>query len=101
VTGIDWGLPSRASDTFLFGDRTPWTGSEILSLAPDRADAQRGADVDANPLDRTDAPVVLNETDEQRAEIVRRYRLFTHQPDEMITLMSLARLRQTRGDPRL
>ncbi len=100
LTGIQWGLPSRTADSYLFGERTPWTGSEIVALAPKESDS-RGADVDANPIaDRTHA-VVLNETDAQRAEIVRRYRLFSHQPDEMITFMALSRLKQNHGDPRL
>jgi len=101
VTGIDWGLPARSTDAYLFGSRTPWTGQEILSLAPARDDAVRGADVDINPLDRSAAQIHLNATDAQRAEIVRRYRLYSHQPDEMITLMSLARIRENHGDPRL
>src|SRR5262245_22193255 len=81
--GITWGLPSRAADPYLFGERTPWTGQQIIDLtgALD-ADPTKGADVDLNPLlDRT-RPIVLNTTDAQRAEIVRRYRLFTFQPDE-------------------
>ena len=50
-----------------------------------------------------DRPVVVNRTDAERAQIVRRYRLFTYQPDEMITLMSLGRMHPGRGDldPRL
>jgi hypothetical protein len=92
LLGICWGLPSRAVDAFLFGNRPPWTGEQIQQLAGDRAAAgQLGADVDVNPLSRAGAqPVVVNDTDARRAEIVRRYRLFTYQPDEMITMMSLA-----------
>jgi hypothetical protein len=100
LLGIRWGLPSRAADGFLFGDRAPWSGQQIVALAPAESD-QRGADVDANPIARGDHPVVLNETDAHRAEIVRRYRLFSYQPDEMITLKSLSRLPANRGDPRL
>ncbi len=99
-TGIQWGLPSREADPFLFGDKTPWTGAEIVALAPKAAD-DRGADVDANPIADRQHTVVLNETDVQRAEIVRRYRLFSNQPDEMITFMSLSRIRENSGDPRL
>src|SRR5439155_2065939 len=68
-----------------------------------RIDPNRGADVDANPiLNRTQA-VWLNETDSQRAEIVRRYRLFSYQPDEMITFSALRNMRpaQLDLDPRL
>jgi hypothetical protein len=103
LPGIHWGLPSRHTDPYLFGDRAPWTGAEILSRLPRIEEGSRGADVDATPLDPTAASVVLNETDAQRAQIVRRFRLFTYQPDEMITLMSLARMRPSAWDldPRL
>jgi hypothetical protein len=100
LLGIHWGLPSRATDSYLFGVRTPWTGSEIIKLAPADVD-ERGADVDANPIRDRSQVIVLNETDAQRAEIVRRYRLFSYQPDEMITFKSLSRLRENNGDPRL
>ncbi len=98
--GITWGLPSRAADKYLFGSRTPWTGGQILDLTGERGgdDENVGADVDRGPLLRGGGKVVLNETDAQRAEIVRRYRLFTYQPDEMVTMMALARMRPGRFD---
>jgi hypothetical protein len=100
--GIGWGLPSRAVDPFLFGNRTPWSGQKIMQLAGHWGDqADRGADVDANPiLDRSHL-VRLNQTDAQRAEIIRRYRLYSYQPDEWITLKSLATLKSHHGDPRV
>jgi hypothetical protein len=100
LTGIHWGLPSRAVDPYLFGRRTPWTGAEILQLSSDasRQDSSLGADVDRNPLVIRDVPIVLNGTDAERAEIVRRYRLYTYQPDEMITLMALAGMSPGRLD---
>ncbi len=99
LPGINWGLPSRAADKFLFGAKEPWSGAKIIELAP--RESGLGADVDANPiLNRTQAQV-LNDTDEERAEIVRRYRLFSHQPDEMITFKSLSRIKEFHGDPRL
>jgi hypothetical protein len=104
VLGINWGLPSRASDEFLFGgSQKPWTGAEILALAPIEEDPNRGADVDADPLTGRDKVLVLNQTDKQRAEIVRRYRLFTYQPDEYNTLKSLAGMNPGRLqlDPRM
>lgn len=103
-TGIRWGLPSREADAYLFGRRQPWTGAEILRLAGDRAhDRDIGADVDRDPLHDRTGPVVVNETDARRAAIVRRYRLYTYQPDEMITMMALASMRPSEGDfdPRL
>jgi hypothetical protein len=103
VCGITWGLPSRAADKFLFGDRTPWSGAEILALAPIEEHPNRGADVDADPLVGRDRVIVLNETDKQRAEIVRRYRLFTYQPDEYNTMKSLSGMNPGRLqlDPRM
>lgn len=103
-TGITWGLPSRQADRHLFGDRPVWNGEQIQHLAGQRTrDAGRGADVDVNPLAVQGQVVCLNETDAQRAEIIRRYRLFTHQPDEMVTMMALAEMRPGQGDldPRL
>ncbi len=102
--GITWGLPSRAVDGFLFGSVAPWDGEKILRLAGERPDDPRlGADVDIDPLASRERPVVLNATDEQRAAIIRRYRLYSYQPDEMITLMALAGMRPGQGrlDPRL
>jgi hypothetical protein len=93
LVGIRWGLPSRASDKFLFGERTPWTGAEIVSLTDAGGDGgNRAADVDVNPLDRSQT-VVVNITDAQRAEIVRRYRLYSYQPDEMQTFMAIKEMK--------
>ncbi|QOV89148.1 ArnT family glycosyltransferase [Humisphaera borealis] len=163
LTGIQWGLPSRDADRYLFGDKTPWTGPQVQMLADLGSatpwdDPSRGADVDANPLRKAlqlrkqidlhaatistsqpasqpstesstespatvpvrsgDAPqstaavvesqvesggIVVNSTDSARAEIVRRYRLFSHQPDEFITFAALAKMRPANFDfdPRL
>jgi len=101
--GISWGLPSREADQFLFATRSAWTGKQILEIAGPRiADANQGADIDRDPLVRLEK-VTLNRTDAERARIVRRYRLFTNQPDEMVTLMALAQMRPGQGDfdPRL
>lgn len=102
--GLRWGLPSRAADAYLFGGRQPWTGKEILELAGGWADNPNvGADVDVDPLVDAGEPAFLNETDAQRAAVVRRYRLYTHQPDEMITMRALASMRPGEGrlDPKL
>lgn len=102
-TGLNWGLPSHRVDQYLFGDHPVWTGQEILDLLPKNTDTDRGADVAAGPIADRNISVLLNGSDVQRAEIVRRYRLFSHQPDEMITFMSLARMNPHAGDfdPRL
>ncbi len=103
LPGLDWGLPSRTVDGYLFGDRSPWSGREILALAPPHADRDLGSDVDVNPIAQRDHPVILNATDAQRAEIVRRYRLFSYQPDEMITFDALAGMNPSKFqlDPKL
>lgn len=102
--GIDWGLPTSRVDQYLFGGRPAWSGQKIQELTGQRdAGQSRGADVDVNPLDRGQGVIYLNNNDRARAEIVRRYRLFTYHPDEMVTLMSLAAMRPGQGDfdPRL
>src|SRR5690348_8267542 len=98
LAGINWGLPSRGADSFLFGRRTPWSGREIVGLAGGwEENPNIGADVALNPLGGRERVVWLNQTDAQRAEIVRRYRLFSYQPDEMITLRALAGMKPGRG----
>ncbi len=96
-------------------------------LSPDRA-SRTGADVDVDPIDanpqssgspqplllkakvgadqphsETDESIVLTATDEDIAKILLRYRLYTYQPDEMITMMALAGMKPSRLelDPRL
>jgi hypothetical protein len=105
LAGITWGLPSRRADAYLFGDPSKaWTGKQIIELAGGwEENTSRGADVDLNPVAGREQPVVLNATDAQRAEIVRRYRLFSYQPDEMITFRALAQMRpaERKFDPRL
>jgi hypothetical protein len=104
LAGITWGLPSHKADPYLFGDHPVWTGADIVRLAPESAaDENRGADVDVNPITDRRHPVLLNGTDAQRAEIVRRYRLYSYQPDEMITFKSLSGMHPGRLDldPRL
>lgn len=110
AVGITWGLPSRKIDRHLFGGDAPWHGEKIYRLAgaseklSDDSIAHRGADVDVDALDRfTDEPILLTTTVEDQARIYLRYRLYTYQPDEMITMMALAGM-NPRGldlDPRL
>ena len=66
-------------------------------------DPTRGADVAIAPLEGRDRVLVVNGDDAARAAIVRRYRLFTYQPDEMSTLRALAGMRPAhlQLDPRL
>ena len=101
--GINWGLPSRADDQFLFATRPAWTGDEILALTGGWGAGNRASDHDANPLAGRDTAIVVNTTDAQRAEIVQRYRLYSHQPDEMLTLRALGQMKpgQLQLDPRM
>jgi len=110
VVGLTWGLPTRDVDRFLFPDGDVWAGERIYALAgaaeklsPART-AITGADVDIDPIDQgEDRTASLNDTDEDIAKILLRYRLYTYQPDEMITMMALSGMRPGRldFDPRL
>src|SRR5258708_5193822 len=98
-TGINWGLPTRSTDAYLFGDHPAWTGSQILQLTSSTAeDETRAADVSSEPVVNRSQPVVLNATDAQRARIVRRYRLMSHQPDEFTTFAALSGMKPSHGD---
>jgi hypothetical protein len=98
-TGLKWGLPSRDVDSFLFGDHRAWSGTEIQRLAGERRDdPSLGANVPQHLLAGRDQVIALNETDEQRAQIIRRYRLYSYQPDENTLLMALARMKPGKGD---
>ncbi len=106
VVGITWGLPSRKIDKYLFGDDPPWPGQKIYRLAgaAEKFSPDRGADVDVDPLDKsTSEPILLTATEEDIGKIYLRYRLYTYQPDEMITMMALAGMnpRELDLDPRL
>lgn len=103
--GLRWGLPSRASDALLFGGQPPWPAADYDVDAALSARQQRnaGADTDLNPLEARDRLVDLTATHGERAEILRRYRLYSRQPDEMITFQALQRMRPRALDldPRL
>ncbi|MCC7294129.1 MAG: glycosyltransferase family 39 protein [Phycisphaerales bacterium] len=113
VLGIRWGLPTGRWDACLFGDAPPWEGSRILQLAGGAwADSTVGADVDVDPLDTSTSrrhglaaniPTPLNATEADQARLYLRYRLYTHQPDEMIVMRALGGMNpsQLRLDPRL
>ncbi len=105
LTGVRWGLPSRHSDRYLFGTRTPWSGKRLAELKGDDWHRRNGvgADVDVDPIRQRERAVDLTATDRRRAEILVRYRLYTHQPDEPITLRALAGMQPSRlrMDPKL
>jgi hypothetical protein len=122
IIGITWGLPSRDIDRFLFPEGDVWSGEAIYRLAgaEGKFSPMRGADVDADALQppatlpspqpsavrgeaSPRAAIPLTATDEDVAKILLRYRLYTYQPDEMITMMALAGMRpgKLEFDPRL
>lgn len=100
-----WGLPSRQNDDLLFGGRPAWSAAEFRAAESllERGTREAGADTDLNPIRDRTRPVDLTSTDSGRAEILRRYRLFSRQPDEMITFMALQRMnpRKLDFDPKL
>lgn len=106
--GINWGLPSREIDPILFGPGgTRLAGAEIERLAGRwDDDPTRPADVAANPITDRAQPITLIAPDSDavnRARIIERYRLYSAQPDEMITFRALAGMHPGRMqlDPRL
>jgi hypothetical protein len=103
--GIRWGLPSRQHDAYLFGESEAWSGQTIAALSGRdvRTAPTTGADVDVDPLPAGTGPRVLNANVHDQGEIYARYRLYTHQPDEMITMMALSGLNPRAGrlDPKL
>jgi len=102
---LRWGLPDRSRDDLLFGGGPAWPAQRYAAepVARARREQLGAADADLNPLPDRSRPVLLTADDGARAEILRRYRLFTRQPDEMITLMALQRMqpRKLDFDPRL
>ncbi len=100
-----WGLPTSADDPLLFGGEPPWPAwrYQATQAVETLRRGNVGADVDISPLARRDRIVNLTATGAQRAEILRRYRLYSRQPDEMITFRALMRMnpRQLDFDPRL
>lgn len=100
-----WGLPSRENDDLLFGGAPAWSAARFRAaeaLAQRRA-RDAGADTDLNPIRDRSQAIVLTADEAGRAEILRRYRLFSRQPDEMITFMALQRMnpRTLDLDPKL
>jgi Dolichyl-phosphate-mannose-protein mannosyltransferase len=102
MAGINWGLPSRRDDAYLLGRDYHGLHLQGLTARVPEVDASRGADVVASD-EPAGKPVVVNDTDAKRAQILCRYRLYSYQPDEMITFRSLSQMKPRQGDmdPRL
>lgn len=102
---LPWGLPDRGRDELLFGGGPAWTAERFQAVAALAARDARGggADTDLDPLPPSSSIVNLTAREADRAQVLRRYRLYSRQPDEMITFMALQRMRPGAGDfdPRL
>jgi hypothetical protein len=109
--GINWGLPSHAIDPLILGAggkaqtdvmaAYQLRGAGIERLAGDLDESGNvAADVALHPIgDRSQAVTLLENRRDggdagrdavSRARILRRYRLYSYQPDEMITFRALA-----------
>lgn len=97
---LGWGLPSRTRDATLFGGAAPWPAERYRAAQALAARATRpaGADTDLDPLAAGNGISDLTPDDAARAAILRRYRLYSRQPDEMITFMALQRMNPRAGD---
>jgi hypothetical protein len=95
-----WGLPTSRYDPFLFGGDEPWSADRYQAGRALQARRERiaGADTDLDPLVATDRIVDLTEDEAARGAILLRYRLYSRQPDEMITFMALQRMDPARLD---
>lgn len=95
-----WGLPNRSADGLLFGPSAAWPAERFAAAQRVAALREReaGADTDLDPLHRAMLPVNLTVGDSARAEILLRYRLYSRQPDEMITFRALQRMQPRAGD---
>ncbi|MCH8052634.1 MAG: hypothetical protein IH895_01105 [Planctomycetes bacterium] len=105
IWGLGWGLHSPERDRYLFPADSQWNRTRVAELRAAQPDdlKVRGADVDPDPVEIGDMPVILNESDERIAEIYSRYLLFSSQPDEMITFRAMREMdpANLKLDPRL
>lgn len=94
---LRWGLPTSQLDDLLFGGDEPWPAEryDARRVAEQLRDRSAGADTDLDPLGERDRLIDLTPDDAARAAILLRYRLYSRQPDEMITFRALQRM-----DPR-
>ncbi len=96
---LRWGLPTSRHDDLLFGGPS-WEAEQYAvdeALAALRA-RDAGADTDLNALEPSAELINLTADHAGRAEILQRYRLYSRQPDEMITFRALQRMDPRRFD---
>ena len=100
-----WGLPTHAYDPYLFGGQPPWPADRFAldERIEQRQQHAGGADADLDPIAERSQLVNLTATDTDRSAILLRYRLYSRQPDEMITFQALQRMhpRELDFDPHL
>jgi len=118
--GINWGLPSHDIDRYLFPQSATtavnaWnlTGVGIVRLTGGmNQNGDLPADMAAHRIGDRSQPIVLLENlpgvsnpsdDVMRARILSRYRLYSFQPDEMISFRALASMHpgKLQFDPKL
>lgn len=95
-----WGLPSAQHDDLLFGGSPAWPAERYGAAEALQALRARdaGADTDLDPLAPSGELVDLTADEPARAEILRRYRLYSRQPDEHIIFRALQRMSPRRLD---
>lgn len=101
--GINWGLPSRRIDPYLFGGaHKAWGGAEIVAAGGAwKPDENRASDAAQGPATDRSKIAWLNQTPEQQAKLIERYRLYSWQPDEMVTFRALSGMHGGNFDPRM
>jgi len=95
-TGITWGLPSKAAEPFLFAARGLVGREDPAACRRLERRPRPGRDVDVNPLAKKPNLSRLTRPTPSGG-IIRRYRLYSYQPDEMITLRALAGMPRARA----
>ncbi|UCG32697.1 MAG: glycosyltransferase family 39 protein [Phycisphaerales bacterium] len=102
LVGIGWGLPSTANEPYLFGGEQPWTGETISQLADTDArfstSQAANIDVDAGPPAIAGSWENLTPSQQARADITVRYRLYSHHPDEMTVFQAIRAMDPTTRD---
>lgn len=102
LTGIDWGLPSTEIDPYLFGGGEVWSGaalSEAVGAGTRWSSSQpSNIDVDATEMPAEESWIDLGDEAADRSGVLVRYRLYSHQPDEMTVFQAIRAMDPASGD---